>query len=104
MVHAVVSGLSTKLSGKQTFDQTCAKCHGPGGKGNPAAAKFFQVNIPKPDSDYVQLKSDEELRGSDYSRQTQDGRGPDWRPSVMHNLQSESVDSVIAYVRTLKKQ
>ncbi len=25
-------------------------------------------------------------------------------PSVMHNLQSEPVDSVIAYVRTLKKQ
>lgn len=104
VVYAVVSGLSPKLSGKQAFDQTCAKCHGPGGKGNPAAAKFFRANIPKLDSDYVQLKSDEELREVITRGRRKMDAVRIGRPSVMHNLQSESVDSVIAYVRTLKKQ
>jgi cytochrome c553 len=104
VVYALVSGLSPKLSGKDAFDRTCAKCHGPEGKGNPAANNFFQANIPRLDSDYVQSKSDEEMR----EIITRGRRMMDpvriGKPSVQHSLQSESVDSIIAYVRGLKKR
>jgi cytochrome c553 len=104
VIYGVISGLPSKLSGKQTFDQTCARCHGPEGKGNPAAARFFKANIPRLDSDYVQSKSDEELREVITRGRNKMDPVRIGKPSILHNLQSESVDSVIAYVRGLKRR
>ena len=90
--------------GKAIFDQTCKTCHGPEGKGDTAADKFYQVRIPRLNSDYVQRKSDEELKeiitkGRRKMKPVQQGR-----PVAEHNLKSEWTDSVISYVRTLKKK
>jgi cytochrome c553 len=103
VIYAVVYGLSPKLSGKQVFDQTCARCHGAGGKGNQYANNFFQAAIPRLDSDYVQSKSDDELRDVITKGRRKMDPVRVGKPSVLHNIQSESVDEVIAYVRTLKK-
>lgn len=104
VVYAVVSGLSPKLSGKQVFDQTCARCHGAGGKGNQMANNFFQVTIPRLDSDYVQSKSNDELKEVITKGRRKMDPVRVGKPSVLHNIQSESVDEVIAYVRTFKRQ
>ena len=98
----MVSGTAAG-SGKEIFAGTCARCHGPEGKGNEAADKFFNLTIPRLVSQTVQSKSDSELkeiisqgrRSMDPVRISQAG--------VRHLLQPESVDAVIAYVRTLKQ-
>lgn len=103
-VIGVISGLSPNLSGKQVFDRTCARCHGPQGNGNAAADKFFQTTVPRLNSAYVQDKSDAELR----EIITQGRRKMDpvriGQATVQHLLPSESVAAVLSYVRTFKQQ
>lgn len=103
MVVAVVSGAAPTMSGKEVFEHTCARCHGPQGKGNPAADKFFQTRIPRLDSAYVQEKSDQELKDviSHGRRQMDPVRMRE--AAVQHLLDPESVDAVIGYVRTFKQ-
>jgi len=97
------SGGDTSLSGKAAFDRTCSRCHGPDGAGNPRADKFFNTTIPRLNSAVVQSKSDAELK----EIITTGRRG---MPPVetdeggfRHRLPPAQVDSLIAYVRTLKK-
>jgi len=103
MVVAVVSGAASNLSGRKVFDSTCARCHGPEGKGNPAADKFFKTAIPRLDSAAVQGKTDQELKdiishGKGEMDPVRMGQG-----SVQHLLYPDSVDAVIKYIRTLKR-
>jgi cytochrome c5 len=103
-VTAVVSGTAPKMSGKEVFESTCARCHGPMGNGNPMADKFFKTSIPRLDSAYVQGKSDQELKDIiSHGRRNMDpvriGQA-----SVQHVLHPESVDAVIKYIRTLKQE
>lgn len=101
-VMAVVSGASPNLSGKKIFDQTCARCHGVEGKGNPAADAFFKTPVPRLDSKMVQAKSDADLKdiishGKRMMDPVREGQA-----SLQHLLYPDSVDAVIRYVRTLK--
>jgi mono/diheme cytochrome c family protein len=100
----VFSAQSADLPGKAVYDQTCQKCHGQEGKGDPIADKFFQVRIPRLNSEYVQEKSDAELK----EIITQGRRKMEpvriGQPVAKHNLKLEQVDDVIAYVRTFKKK
>jgi mono/diheme cytochrome c family protein len=48
-------------SGEAAYKLTCAKCHGEKGKGDASADKFFQLKIPRLNSDEVRAKSDAEL-------------------------------------------
>ncbi|MCW5980302.1 MAG: cytochrome c [Bryobacteraceae bacterium] len=94
---------SDKEAGKTVFDKTCAQCHGPEGKGDLSADKFYQVRIPRLNSEYVQGKSDQELKeiitkGKKKMTPVRPGQ-----PTAEHKLKAEWVDDVIAYVRTLKK-
>jgi cytochrome c5 len=97
------SAPGANLNGKQAFDRTCAKCHGLDGGGAPGADKFFDTAIPRLNSAAVQSKSDAELK----EIITTGRRG---MPPVetdeggyRHRIPADLVDSVIAYVRTLKK-
>ena len=91
------------VSGKVAYDRTCARCHGPAGKGDGNADKFFKVTIPRLKSAEVQAKSDAELReiitkgGSTMPPVEIDESG------FRHRLPPKDVDAVIAYVRTLKQ-
>jgi len=104
MVIAMISGgTAPNLSGKQIFERTCARCHGPKGQGNPAADKFFKTPVPKLSSAYVQSKSDAELKdivshGKGMMDPVRMGQA-----SVQHLLDPASVDAVIEYLRTLKQ-
>jgi mono/diheme cytochrome c family protein len=102
LVASVLSETSI-VSGKGAYDLTCARCHGPDGKGDERADKFFNTTIPRLSSAEVQSKSDAELR----QQITQGGR---LMPPVeidesgfRHRLPTKDVDAVIAYVRTLKR-
>jgi len=91
------------VSGKSAFDQTCARCHGADGHGNPQADKFFRMSIPHLASAPIQGMTDAQLR-------TQINYGNKAMPPVetdeggfRHRLPPQDVDAVIAYVRTLKQ-
>ena len=102
-IFSPVLNQNPNLSGRVAYDRTCGKCHGPDGKGDERADKFFKIAIPRLSSAKVQSKSDEELREIIT-------KGTRAMPTVeidesgfRHGLAHESVDSVIAYVRTLKQ-
>lgn len=91
------------VSGKAAYNQTCIRCHGPDGKGDKNADKFFNTTIPRLGSGEVQSKSDEELKEIVT-------KGSSTMPPVevdesgfRHRLPPQDVDAVIAFVRTLKQ-
>jgi mono/diheme cytochrome c family protein len=91
------------VSGRVAYDRTCSRCHGPAGRGDERADKFFNVTIPRLSSAEVQSKSDAELREIIT-------KGSRVMPPVevdesgfRHRLPPVDVDAVIAYVRTLKQ-
>jgi mono/diheme cytochrome c family protein len=103
--HEVVVALPkefSKLSGKDAFDRTCKRCHGVGGKGDADADKFFKKQIPRLNSDYVQTKSDDELKTVITQGKSEMPPVRLDRPGMGHLLPPDSVAAVIAYVRTLK--
>jgi cytochrome c553 len=101
----LITGLNQtrKASGRAAYNLTCGRCHGPDGKGDGRADKFFEVTIPRLSSAEVQGKSDAELREIIT-------KGSSVMPPVeidesgfRHRLPPQDVDAVIAYVRTLKR-
>jgi cytochrome c5 len=103
VVVAMVSGTEPKLTGKEVYQRTCIRCHGPQGTGNPEADKFFQVAIPRLNSAHVQTKSDKDLKDIiTQGRRNMDpvrvGQGP-----LQHLLDPRSVGAVIDYLRTFKQ-
>lgn len=94
---------TSNVSGREAYNLTCGRCHGPDGMGDQRADKYFNITIPRLSSAEVQGKSDAELR----EIITQ---GTRVMPPVeidesgfRHRLPPQDVDAVIAYVRTLKK-
>ena len=101
----LLSDLNQKsgLSGGAVYERTCRRCHGPDGMGNETADKFFNTAIPRLSSASVQGKSDEELRDIiTKGRRAMDPVQLD-ESGFRHRLATESIDAVIAYVRTLKR-
>ena len=86
------SAESTLQAGKAVFDTTCKNCHGVKGEGDRMADKFYQVTIPRLNSDYVQQKSDAELseiitKGRRKMEAVRTGA-----PSMRHHLEPEHVE------------
>jgi cytochrome c5 len=102
-VLVAVTGPSTKMTGNKIYEQTCQKCHGIKGQGNPAADKFFQVAIPRLNSEVVMAKSDQELKDIiTHGRRNM----PPVRigeATVQHLLSADSVDAVVSFLRTFKQ-
>lgn len=94
---------SGNLTGKAAFDRTCRRCHGPDGTGEPKADKFFGTTIPRLNSAAVQSKSDEELKEIITSGRREMPPVEINEVGFNHKLAPQLVDSVIAYVRTLKQ-
>jgi mono/diheme cytochrome c family protein len=111
VVLAAIAALGTvapacadTLPGKAVFEKTCKNCHGPEGKGNPTVDSFWKIKIPRLNSQYVQQKTDDELRKiiTGGIRKMEPVRFD--APTAPHRpkLKPEQVTDVIAYVRTLK--
>ena len=81
--------------GKVTFTAKCQPCHGPNGEGRPAIAKMYGVEMHHLGSQYVQSKSDAEIK-----QIVANGKG---KMKPVAGLAEKQVDDVIAYVRTLKE-
>ena len=94
---------NSKVSGKVAYDRTCARCHGPAGKGDARADKFFNTPIPRLSSAQVQAKSDAQLREVITKGTTTMPPVEIDEAGFRHRLPAQLVDAVIAYVRTLKQ-
>lgn len=97
---ATVTGVALgadATAGKAVFDKTCKMCHGEGGATpNDALAKMMQVTIPTLASPEFQAsKTDDDIRTA-----ITKGKG---KMPAQKSVQGDSVDDVVAYVRSLKK-
>jgi mono/diheme cytochrome c family protein len=82
-------------AGQTAYDKACKSCHGVDGTPNPAIAKAFKVEIRDLKSPEVQSESDDDLK-----KVITAGKGK-MRPVA--SVTGDSVNDVVAYVRTLKK-
>jgi len=90
---AYAAGNATE--GKAVYDRACKNCHGATGEANPSMSKMMKVEIQNLGSSDVQKRSDEELK-----KIVTAGKG---KMPAIHTVTGQSVDDVVAYVRTLKK-
>lgn len=82
-----------------TYSAKCASCHGKDGKGNPAMAKAFKVEIAALDltSKAVQDKKDEELTAL-----TTNGKGK--MPAYKGKISDAEIAGLTAHIRSFVKK
>ena len=93
-------------AGKAIYDNSCIHCHGEAGVGNPVQEMFWHVTIPKLNGDYVQKKSDDQLRAVILNGVRKMPPAVQGQPHSTTGLKvkPEQVPDLIAYIRTLKKK
>jgi mono/diheme cytochrome c family protein len=82
-------------AGQATYVKSCKSCHGLDGTPNPAIAKMMKVDMRNLGSAEVQAQSDDAI-----AKIITGGKG---KMKPVASVSGNSVDDVIAYVRTLKK-
>ena len=93
-------------AGKAIFDNSCINCHGEGGTGNPVQDEFWKIRIPRLNEEYVQKKTDAQLKTVILNGKRK------MPPAVMGKphtagaakIKPEQVPDLIDYIRTLKKK
>lgn len=80
--------------GKKVFNQKCAMCHGPDGKGNATMAQKLKVSIPELAASAA--KTDSELR-----KAISEGKKP--MPAFGKSLKPEELEAVVHYAKGLAK-
>ncbi len=83
-------------AGKAVYTKKCQSCHAADGNGNAAIAKALKVDIKPLSSEEIQKKSDADIKKTITS-----GTGA-MKPVT--GLMPAEIDSVVAYLRTLKKK
>lgn len=89
-----VVALPVDAAGQNTFNTTCASCHGQNGAGTPTGKS---LNAPDLGSSVVQSRSDAELQ-----QIISDGKNN--MPPFKGSLSNDQIESVVKYVRTFSKQ
>ncbi len=89
--------------GKATFEQICASCHGPSGKGDgPAAAALSPKPRDLTDKNYVSGLKDDYIKKLVKEGGQAVGKSP-LMPPMGSALKDTDIENVIAYVRSLGK-
>ena len=106
-VFAIVAPLSfASEAGKALYNNSCIQCHGAVGEGRAVMDTFYKIRIPRLNSEYVQKKSDEELRHVILNGKRKMPAAMAGLPETQHRskITPEQVPDLIAYVRTLKNK
>jgi mono/diheme cytochrome c family protein len=82
--------------GKAVFMKRCKMCHGADGEGNPAIARMMKVEFHPMASDYVQQKTDAQLKDIILK-----GKG---KMPAVKGITDEEISDVIAYIHSLGKK
>jgi mono/diheme cytochrome c family protein len=91
-------------NGKALYNNSCITCHGAAGEGNPVMDRFYKFRIPRLNADYVQGKSDDELKNVILNGKRRMPVAMNGLPETQHRskIKPEQVPDLITYVRTLK--
>ena len=95
MLAAGAFAAGDAAAGKAIYEKSCKACHGADGTANPAIAKMMKVDIKNLGSAEVQGMKDADIKAV-----ITEGKG---KMKPVKTVAAGDVDSVIAYVRTLKK-
>ena len=99
----VVMAKGDPAKGKASFDQMCASCHGPSGKGDgPAAAALNPKPRDLTDKGYVNGLKDDYITKLVKGGGQAVGKSP-LMPPMGGALKDDDVENIVAYVRTLGK-
>ena len=91
--------LSAGASVKETWEKTCAKCHGADGKGDTKIGKKLDIK------DFTDAKYQEALKEDAMFKAIKDGLkdGEKLRMKAAEGLSDDEIKGLVAYVRGLKK-
>jgi mono/diheme cytochrome c family protein len=96
LLVVLVLAAGSAEEGKAAYMNRCQMCHGDDGQGNDAMARILKVEFKAMDSDYVQGKSDKEIREI-ITR----GTG---KMAAVRGLPEKEIEDIIAYLRSLAKK
>lgn len=84
---------------KETWEKTCAKCHGADGKGDTKMGKKLDIK------DLTDAKVQASLKDEEMFKAIKDGvkDGDKTRMKAAEGLNDDEMKALVAYVRTLKK-
>lgn len=89
-----VAATAAPQPGEEAFKSRCSMCHGEDGRGNPAIARLMKVTFKPMSSDYIQTKSDDEIR-----QIVTRGKG---KMVPVRGLTADQIGQIIGYLRTFK--
>lgn len=91
------SSRASGSDGKKLFDQACARCHGPDGRGDPIQKERLGVpDMTTPD--WQQKHSDEDIRNTII-----DGSKSKKMPGFNDFFADDQIRAITAYVRGLRR-
>ena len=84
---------------KENWAKSCAKCHGPDGKGDTKMGKKLEIK------DFTDAKYQASLKDEAMFKAIKEGvkDGETVRMKAVEGLSDEEMKALVAYVRTLKK-
>jgi cytochrome c553 len=84
---------------KETWDKSCAKCHGPDGKGDTKMGKKLDIK------DLTDAKLQGSLKDEEMLKAIKDGvkDGEKTKMKAAEGLNDADMQALVKYVRTLKK-
>lgn len=101
VVAALAATVLTASAGdvKETWDKSCAKCHGPDGKGDTKMGKKLDIK------DLTDAKVQGSLKDEDMLKAIKEGvkDGEKTKMKAAEGLNDADMQSLVKYVRTLKK-
>lgn len=97
LMMAAVS--ASAADAKETFEKSCAKCHGPDGKGETKMGKKLDIK------DFTDAKFQASLKDEDLIKAIKEGvkDGEKLRMKPAENVTDQDVKALVAYVRGFKK-
>ena len=97
LTAAVVSVSAADV--KENWEKSCAKCHGPDGKGDTKLGKRAEVK------DFTDAKYQASMKDEDMIKAIKDGvkDGEKIRMKAAEGLSDEEIKALAAYVRAFKK-
>ena len=97
LTAAVVSVSAADV--KENWEKSCAKCHGPDGKGDTKLGKRVEVK------DFTDAKYQASMKDEDMIKTIKDGvkNGAKIRMKAAEGLSDEEIKALAAYVRAFKK-
>jgi cytochrome c6 len=84
---------------KDTWEKSCAKCHGPDGKGDTKMGKKLEVK------DFTDAKVQGALKDEDMAKAIKDGvkDGDKTKMKATEDVTDADIKALVAYVRAFKK-